>query len=319
MKVLIICSGNFPNDHEKSFSIYQAFIDDQINAVSIYTNDIDVYLIKGKGILGYLRNLRPLRKYIKEKKVDILHAHSGLSGMLAALIRNKPLIVTYHGSDINESKGNFLSVFPILRANWNIFVSKNLYNKTIIKPKNRYNVIPCGVDFDLFKPMDREDVRTKMGIKREEKIILFSSSFDNRVKNYPLAKQAIESLNEKVRFIEIKNRTRQEVALMLNAADLLLLTSFSEGSPQIIKEAMACNCPIVATDIGDIKEVITDTKGCYIASFNTQDIAIKINKALTFGNRTNGREKIQHFDNRLIASNIFDIYKKVYKSYYGKE
>ncbi len=98
---------------------------------------------------------------------------------------------------------------------------------------------------------------------------------------------------------------------MLNASNLLLLTSFSEGSPQIIKEAMACNCPIVATDVGDIKEVIGNTEGCYITSFNPDDVAAKIKLALDFNKRTNGREKIKPFDNELIAKKIYKIYTRI--------
>jgi glycosyltransferase involved in cell wall biosynthesis len=229
------------------------------------------------------------------------------------------LVITYHGSDINELKGNLISVFPRLKSHWNIFVSYKLQEKAFFKIKKKSSIIPCGVDFDAFVPMDQKVARDKLGIKGDKKIVLFSSSFDNRIKNYFLAKQAVENLNEKVQFLEIKNRTRKEVAMILNAADLLLLTSFSEGSPQIIKEAMACNCPIVATDVGDIRDVISDTAGCYITSFDYSEVASRINDALRFGQRTNGREKIQRFDNKLIASDIFDVYKKVYKSYYGKE
>ena len=94
-----------------------------------------------------------------------------------------------------------------------------------------------------------------------------------------------------------------------NAADVLLLTSLSEGSPNIIKEAMACNCPIVSTDVGDVKENIYNTEGCFISSYDPSDIANKIQKASNYGkSRTNGRENITHLNNNIVAKQILNIY-----------
>jgi len=99
--------------------------------------------------------------------------------------------------------------------------------------------------------------------------------------------------------------------LLMNAVDLVLMTSFTEGSPQFIKEAMACNCPIVSTDVGDVKDVIKNTKGCYITSYIPEDVATKIELALNYGKKTDGREHIKHFDNELIALKILNVYKKI--------
>ena len=99
--------------------------------------------------------------------------------------------------------------------------------------------------------------------------------------------------------------------MYLNAADALVLTSLWEGSPNVIKEAMACNLPIVSTDVGDVKEVIGDTEGCYITSYEPSDVAGKIKLALDFGKRTNGREKIKHLEINTIAKRIIDVYNEV--------
>jgi glycosyltransferase involved in cell wall biosynthesis len=88
-----------------------------------------------------------------------------------------------------------------------------------------------------------------------------------------------------------------------------------EGSPNVIKEAMACNCPIVATDVGDIRWVLGETEGCYISSFDTKEFADKIRLALKYSEtvgRTNGMKRIQELglDSETIAKRIIDIYKK---------
>jgi len=104
---------------------------------------------------------------------------------------------------------------------------------------------------------------------------------------------------------------QEEVNLFYNAADVLLLTSFHEGSPNVIKEAMACNCPIVSTDVGDVRDIIENTEGCYITTFQPEDIADKIKRALEYGQRTKGRENIKHLDINTVAQRIIKVYKTV--------
>jgi len=108
----------------------------------------------------------------------------------------------------------------------------------------------------------------------------------------------------------------KHVTAYLNAVDVLVLTSFSEGSPNVIKEAMACNCPIVATDVGDVREIIGDTEGCYIAGFDANDVAKKIQLALQFGKRTQGRNRLIELglDSDTVAQKISSIYSNVLKN-----
>ncbi|MBK7380894.1 MAG: glycosyltransferase [Ignavibacteriales bacterium] len=205
----------------------------------------------------------------------------------------------------------------------------------MIKGHKNNAVIPCGLNLENFYPMNKNIAREMIGLSENKKYILFPSGFDNPVKNYPLAKKAVDNLNEEIEIIELKNKTREEVSLLLNACNLMLLTSFSEGSPQIIKEAMACNCPIVATDVGDIKEIIGDTEGCFLVSFKNKDsrrdgepkskktqselieeTSQKIEEALKFAEqvgRTKGSTKIIELglDSATVAKKIFDVYKEV--------
>ena len=307
MKVLIVCSGNAENF---DFKIHQAFIYEQIESLKLdFNTEYDTFFIKGKGITGYLKNLHGLNKKIKSFEPYIVHAHYGLSGLLACLQRKAPVVITFHGSDAYLPMVRLLSRIAARLSRFNIFISDNVQDK--IKGNKRYSIVPCGINLDVFYPIDMKIAREKLDIETEKKYILFSSSFDNSVKNSPLAFSAIEKLQMNHELIELKNRSREEVNLLLNACNLLLLTSKTEGSPQIIKEAMACNCPIVATDVGDIREVIGNTKGCYITSFNPDDVADKIKLTIKFDKRTNGREMIKHLDNKLIAEKIYKIYKNV--------
>lgn len=310
MKILVVCSGNAPGF---DFKIHQAFIYDQIESICRHEPSItyECFFVKGKGIQGYYKNLALLKEKIKEYAPDLIHAHGGHIGLLCSLQKFVHVVVTYHGSDINLAVNRLISAAASIRCRANIFVSRQLVNKMPFKSKSRA-VIPCGVDFDVFVPVDKAYAMRELGFQENDTYILFSSSFENSVKNCPLAEKAMAGIGG-VHLKEIRNRTRAEVNLLLNGAKLLLLTSFSEGSPQIIKEAMACNCPIVAADVGDIREVIGETEGCFITTFDPKDVAENIKLALAFGKRTNGREKIGHLDNRILAGKIVEVYREVLK------
>ncbi len=309
MRILIVCSGNFP-DPEKNFPIYQAFIHEQMSTIQRKGMEVKRFLIQGKGIKGYWNQRKALGVKIEQGSYDVVHAHFVLSGLLAWWVSPVPVVVTFHGSDVNLSRLNWLSSLLTMAVERVIYVSKRMRQKAWFQSK-KAKVIPCGLNLDQFFPLDQQEARQTLGLVSEEPLVLFASALDNSIKNFPLAKQSLELSSFKGKVLEIKEKSREEVNMLLNAADLLLLTSFSEGSPQIIKEAMACNCPIVATDVGDIREVIGDTAGCYVTSFDPLDVAEKIRLALDFGQRTRGREKIAHLDNGLIADRILEVYREV--------
>ena len=146
------------------------------------------------------------------------------------------------------------------------------------------------------------------------KHILFCSNPSRVEKNFNLAKDAVNKLDHKnLQLSCLHGIEQKELVNYYNAADCVLLTSFHEGSPNVIKEAMACNIPIVSTDVGDVKEIIKNTEGCFIANFDAEDVASKIMKTLKFNKRTTGRKDIQHLESSIVAKRIIDIYKKVLK------
>ena len=302
MNVLVVCSYN---NHQIS-----PFIAEPVELMIRSGISIRYFLIQGKGIRGYIKNRVLLKKEIMEYNPDIVHAHYGFSGLLANLQRKVPVITTFHGSDINLITNRPFSVLTSLLSKSSIFISQKLSRKLIIK--GRSAIIPCGVDLDLFFPVDKVESRKQLGLPIHEKLVLFAGSFDNRIKNYPLAKAATDSLNN-VRLIEMKGYKRKEVALLMNACDVALLTSIHEGSPQFIKEALACNRPIVSTDVGDVRILMENVEGCFIAKPDSVDIAGKISQAMHFENAPNGRQRIIDLGLELntIAAKIIDVYHSV--------
>lgn len=303
MKVLIVCKYKEALLHNMA-----PFIWEQVHALSGQGVSVHFFKVKGKGIKGYLKEFLDLKKAINDFHPDIIHAHYGLCGLLANLQRRVPVVTTYHGSDINDPKVRRLSKISIRLSAHNVFVSRRQLE--LVNPGRKYSVIPCGINFEDYPEIDKRVAREKMGLDPRKKYVLFAGAFDNAVKNYSLAKTAMDLIPD-AGLLELKGYNRDQVALLLNAVDCFLMTSHTEGSPQVIKEAMACGCPIVSVDVGDVREVISNSEGCFIASGNAADIAGKIEMALKFEGRTRGRERIEQLGltSACIAQTIIDIYR----------
>jgi len=305
MRVMVIASFNKGR--------FAPFILEQADALKRAGCEISFFGLQGKGLRGYLGNLSALKQRIKKEKPDVVHAHYGLSGLLANLQRSVPVVTTYHGSDINDKKVLPFSKLAMRLSAWNIFVSRKTLG--IAKPKQSFSLLPCGIDLTELQLTERHKARLQMHLDVDKKYILFSGAFDNKVKNAPLAKAAVAQLDDpNVELLELKGYSRDEVTLMMCAADAFLMTSFTEGSPQVIKEAMACGCPIVSVNVGDVMERIEGVDGCFVTdSRNVEDLAELLKKAVLFKGKTKGRETIvkNRLDNLTVAKRIIELYEMV--------
>lgn len=302
MKVLIVCSGNF--------EIIPPFILDQVNHLKEFGVEFDYFLIKGKGFLGYLKNYLPLQKKIRSKDYSLVHAHHVLPGLLAVLVGRLPVIVSFHGGDIEIFRNRLISHFVNRLSDGNIFVNKKQLTKLNIIENFSNKFIPCGVDFKLFRLMNKSEARDRLQLDRRKNYVLFGSRFDRPEKNAKLAFQAMSMIKSDAKLIELKNYSRLEVSYLMNAVDILLLTSFREASPQVIKEAMACNLPIISTDVGDVRDLLGNSKNCFIDN-SAQEMAEHIDTIINSGPRTLTRDRIKHLDNDIIASYIYEFYTNI--------
>ena len=301
MKILIVAS------HNKGY--YAPFINEQAAALKRSGGEIEFFGVTGKGIKGYISALPELLKSIRSFKPDIIHAHYGLSGLLANLQRKVPVVTTYHGSDINEKSVLPFSHIAMRLSRFNIFVSQRTLE--IAKPRKNYALLPCGVDLNGLQLTSKSEARKRLGLTEGGKYVLFAGAFGNAVKNYPLAKSAMGLLPE-AELIELKGYTREQVTLLMCAADAILMTSHTEGSPQVIKEAMACGCPVVSVDVGDVKELCGGIPGCFVCERSAK--ALSDGLAVAFGyERTEGRARIieRGLTNELISEKLLKIYRSV--------
>ncbi|MBQ9752760.1 MAG: glycosyltransferase family 4 protein [Paludibacteraceae bacterium] len=324
MKILIV--GNNKPGH------FAPFVEEQARALQQQGCEVVFYGVKGKGLLGYLRALPALCRTIRAEQPEIVHAHYGLSGLLANLQRRVPVVTTYHGSDINKPNILRFSKIAMRLSAHNIFVSQRnvtlaLSPNSLIpsRLKKRYTLLPCGVNIPKpWSEMQTQQVeqltlnqwvqeKLTAGVKH----VLFAGAFNNAVKDPELAKAVINELASegvKVELIELKGFNRDQVNALMYNCDVLLMTSKTEGSPQVIKEAMACGRPIVSVDVGDVAERLSGVEGCYVAcTREPNEIAKALQKALTFEGKTNGREKIIEIglSNEQVAQRLVAIYESV--------
>jgi glycosyltransferase involved in cell wall biosynthesis len=304
MKILIVCR------YKENFSTHiTPFVSEQGSEIAKLGIEIDYFTIRG----NYIKSVYALNQKIKQFKPDVIHAHYGLSGLTSVLQRKVPVVVTFHNGETLSKLVNVISSFASLFAKYRIYVAQHIYDLCVFKRNKNYTILPCGVDVNVDE-LTKDLARKELSLKKEKKYILFGGAFSNLRKNYPLLKQAVDLLNRNdIEIIEMCGLTREKITKLLFACDLFALPTKSEGSPQALKEAMICNCPIVATNVADIKHLLGDLEGHYICSFKPEDIADKINKALDFPNRTNGRKRIIELglDSRIVAQKIVDIYNKV--------
>ena len=313
---------------------FAPFIEEQITALQQAGVEIIRYGVTGKGITGYLSELPALRRFIRAERPDIIHAHYGLCGLLANLQRSVPVVTTYHGSDINKPSILRFSKIAIRLSAYNIFVSKRNIAIAIRRKgeeakrlSGKYELLPCGINLpELWSELQNKlegqltlNQWVQSILNKDVKNILFAGAFDNKVKDPELAKAAMNELEAKgvkANLIELKGYNRDQVNALMYNCDALLMTSKTEGSPQVIKEALACGCPIVSVDVGDVAERTNGVDGCLIVrTCEPKDIAQAILQTIAYEGKTNGRDKIieMGLSNKLVAKHLVEIYESVKK------
>lgn len=291
----------------------------QANSLEEKGINITHFLLTGKGFGSYLQNIFKLRKARKSDQFQIFHAHYSLSGIVALMAGCRPLITSLMGSDIYNSKS--LKLFTK-------FFIKHLWNFTLVKSQrmqldigNTANaIIPNGVNLKRFRIISRSAAFDQCGLDSKKKNILFLANPSIPEKNFPVAKKSVELIpsDKNAQLIILTGVSNNLIPAYLNAADVLLMPSWWEGSPNAVKESLACNLPVVATAVGDVPELLTGLKGCYIVPNDPIEICSALTKAIENGRLQSGRERIINLglDENSIADRLIKVYKQlIYENY----
>jgi teichuronic acid biosynthesis glycosyltransferase TuaC len=273
----------------------------------------DVLFVRGyRGWHSYLLGgvAMALLPVATRRKYRLVHSHGGETALLARFYHGAPVLATYWGSDILGPqcgglwyRANCLARSRILRAHSRLFkatITKSEEMERVLPRRSRRRnwVIPDGVDRSQFSPADRDESRRKLGWPLDEVTVIWVGRRDP-VKRLGLAEQATALAANEVKGLRLRVLSAvppAEMPLHYNAADCLIHTSASEGSPNVIKEALACNLPVVATPAGDIAELLAGVTHCGISAPEPELLAREIVRCVAGRPSSNGREKTRHLD-----------------------
>lgn len=282
---------------------------------------IDKWTVQIGNKSSYLKTaIRVFLLNFKKKKYDLIHAFYSLNGLLARLQFISPVIVTFMGSDIlshdniHQKGGRDVLIGKIIARLVNEIIVRTTEMAEIIHgPKDHVHIIASGINTDIFKPTPLETARRELSLPVDEKCVLFPYNPARMEKGFTLVEQAVDILNKKgpVRLLAIYNQPRQVLAKYMNACDAMVLASAYEGSPMAVREALACNLPIVSVRVGDVTDIIANIDGCYISERNPHNIAEKLGLVFERGNRIIAQEKINSMNITWSANEVMKIYNRM--------
>jgi glycosyltransferase involved in cell wall biosynthesis len=288
------------------------FVRDQVEALRKEGVDVDVFFVHGKqSKLNYFLGIPRLWTWLVTHRYDLIHAHYHYAGIIARMQFQYPVVLTHHGPEVFMTKERFSCRMITPLVDQVILVSREQKQKLNFE---KAVVIPCGIDFNLFSPMPRDEARKKLGLPIDKKLVIWAGDHSRPEKRFDIVQAAVglaQKGDPSIELVLVSGLPHDAVPVYMNASDVLLLVSDGEGSPMVVKEAMACNLPVVSVPVGDVSEVIGGTEGCYLCSQDPHDVAEKLRLVLNQPRRTNGREMIKHMEQSVVAQQIVNLYEEV--------
>ena len=317
---ILIVTTEFPSPQRPGIA---AFLIRHVDALRQKGHHVEVlYFASRANPLNHLRGWLQMRRLLRDSVFDIVHAHFGQSALVARAQRYAPLVVTYHGSDLigvlgdrgrytfKGKLGSAVSRLMSRTAAAGIVVAEHLGRRL---PRKDWSVIPLGVDLEQFQLVDRRRARDQLGWPQDVFIVLFAAwNASTPVKRLWLARAAFDAFRVS-RPAELKiaeGLPPEQIPLHMCAADVLLLTSAHEGSPTVVKEAMACNLPVVTTDVGDVRERLRGVAPSFVCKADPTDLAAALGEIANSGRRSNGRELIQQLSESIVAEKVVGVYRE---------
>jgi len=270
------------------------FVRDQADSVARLGVSVEFLSVRGPGARAYLQHPLALRRRLRDNPPDIIHAYYGMSGMTALFQSRAPLVMTFLGCDFNtrvERTMARLTVCP--KARRNIFMNRSMLALSG-NPKKDV-LLPFGVDLNRFCPRDRAESRQRLGLDPARRYVLFASNYNRPEKNPELAFQAMAALGDaQAELVEMAATiSPEDLPYLFSACNVLLLTSKREGSPQVVKEAMACGLPVVSTTVGDVAWLMGEAEGCFLANAEPRDLSDKVSMAMALEPAQGGRDRLR--------------------------
>lgn len=322
---LLAVTNMWPRPDRPAFG---SFVRSQIESLRELGLEIDVHVIRGdRAAAAYLTDAATVRRAVRRFRPDLVHAHYGLSGWTAAWQR-APLVVSFCGDDLlgTPAPGGGLTLrsrvamrmsqWAATRAAAIVCKSPNLVAALARElDRRRATVIPNGVDTSLFRPGDRVESRRRLGLGLGEEIVLFPHDPAQALqKRFDLAEAAVAELSRRrpgVRLLHVTGVPHGRMPDYYRAANCMLLTSDSEGSPNVVKEALMSGVPVVSVDVGDVRAWLDRVSGCTIAQRDAEALAVALARTLDCDTRVDPAPLLPDLDRRTVARRLLAVYEAV--------
>jgi len=245
------------------------WVRDQVDEVRKRGVEVDLFEFpRGRG--EYLPATRRLRALLRRERFDLVHAHYGLAGWVARLAGAKPLVVTFHGTDVRHHLVGHLSRRLAWRCDLVAGVSRALFEPEDGRPGlpavPGSAVLPCGPDLERFEPLPRADARSQLGLDPEGSYLFFPANPNRPEKRHDRAADVASACGADL--LTGGSIEPEQMPLWINAANAVLVTSDYEGLGMICIEALACRVPVLSTPVGIAPFILDGIEGTLCAEYD---------------------------------------------------
>lgn len=331
---ILAVTNMYPTDTHPTLGV---FVEQQVKGLREIGMEVEVYYVDrvGKGRGAYYQMLRPLRRIVRETRPHLLHIMYGgvMADRLTRWNVQCPKIVTFHGTDLLGEEASpgwrrCIARYGVLcshraarNADGVIVVAQRLKRALPAGlDESKVRVIPCGIDLHQFIPMDQPSCQRQLGWRESCFHVLFPSNNGDPVKRPGLAAAAVAQLKRAGVCAELHlmhGVPYPEVPVWMNASDVLIVTSLHEGSPTVVKEALACRVPVVSVDVGDVAERIAGIPGCHLALPESADLAAKLRLVHEANCRLSAPDRVRELGIRTIALKLEAFYRDTLSRWSG--
>jgi glycosyltransferase involved in cell wall biosynthesis len=307
---------------------YGSFVRDEADALRAAGVDTDVYFVNGRANkLNYFGMPAGFFARIRTKPYDVIHVHHSFCGLVATMQKKIPVVWTFHEGEISGSTADALREQPIKHLAYSKKMKRYVAQKVdavvvvadhLRGPLGRTDALwlPAGIDWNRFAPMDSSEARRQLGLSPDKRYVLFPASPARVEKRYDLARagfdryQSAGNAND-LELIALDNVPHERVPLYMNASEAVLMTSAFEASPVTIREALACNVPVICTDVGDVRVVMQGIQGCRIVDADADAISTALRAVLAGPRRVQSRERMHAYALETVAQKLIALYQEV--------
>lgn len=292
------------------------FVREQVEALRASGVDIELFSFP-VGSRQYVPAALAIRRLLKRERFDLVHAHYGLAGWCAAVAGARPLVVTFHGTDVRHPVTGMLSRRLVGRLDLIAAASRALFGPEGGRPAlprraGASAVLPCGANLERFRPASRAEARKRLGLDPAGRYLVFPAARSRPVKRYDRAVEVARLLEAEL--LAGDSVGSEQMPSLMNAANAVIVTSENEGFGLVAIEAMACDVPVASTPVGIAPFLLHGVEGCLVAPFEAGRWADALRGHLEAPDpRISGRHRAEWFSAELMAERVLEAYRQLLK------